>query len=530
MQQSAANGTELLASARRGSRAALLAQGAGQLASLATLAALYRLTQPADYGLLAAAMPAVMLPRMAATLGFQTAILQAPALAHQRLQALLGVQLLAGAAAAFVTVLMGFLLGWACQMPELPAVCGALAGCTLLVSLGNQHLALLERDLRISAVSGLRFAALALAAAPAIVVAARGGGVWALVTQQAVEIMVLTAGAWWLHAWRPWTPLAGAAEKPTGPAESLAELFRFSLWYAGGQLVNYLAQNLDKLLLPLALGALAKEPLGFFSQGLSLMLRPVYLTTTPLTGVMIRSLAAARDQPEEFQRLAGYFFRLAGLLLFPLAAGVWVVGEELPVALGGEKWRGTGQVLAILAPAIVGCGLANLTSFLLAAVGKARQMTISHGVLCLLLAQGMGAALWLARLLEPAPSPHISPLAVWLATAYTVVVACIWSPLFIWLSLGAAGVARFPVVLACWPAFRGALLMGILTYALQGLLLSAAIPPGVRLTACVLVGILAYALLAWRELRWLVTQFAGGELGSDARPPPARASRRRRRV
>src|SRR5687767_14795288 len=68
-QSAKASPPELVHTVRRGTRVVLLAQIASQVVSLVVLALMLRLVPPADYGLLGMILPAVMLPRMAATLG-----------------------------------------------------------------------------------------------------------------------------------------------------------------------------------------------------------------------------------------------------------------------------------------------------------------------------------------------------------------------------------------------------------------------------------------------------------------------------
>ena len=66
----------LQAASRRGAPLVIAGHLASQLIGLATLVVLNRLLRPEDYGLLGVVLPAVMLPRMAATLGPGIAVMQ----------------------------------------------------------------------------------------------------------------------------------------------------------------------------------------------------------------------------------------------------------------------------------------------------------------------------------------------------------------------------------------------------------------------------------------------------------------------
>ena len=165
---------DLIHAVRRGTRWVFAAQIASQLVSLGVLAVMYRLVRPEDYGLLAAALPAVMLPRMAALLGLSTAVLQERELSQQELSGLFWLNAVLGLVAAAVTAVCGPLLGLAYDKPLLGPICLALAGSTIIAALGNQHLALLERELKLREASAARLVALIAGGVAGIVTARRG--------------------------------------------------------------------------------------------------------------------------------------------------------------------------------------------------------------------------------------------------------------------------------------------------------------------------------------------------------------------
>ncbi|HUE74063.1 MAG TPA: oligosaccharide flippase family protein, partial [Pirellulaceae bacterium] len=144
---------------RGGTRASLAAQIASQLASLVILAILYRLLRPEDYGLLGMALPAVMLPRMAATLGVGAAIVQAPELSSGQRTSLFWLMQGLGLGAVVLTVLCGAILAAAYDEPLLTSLSLALAGATLLATLGQAHQSLLERRLAFGPLVKARVAA-----------------------------------------------------------------------------------------------------------------------------------------------------------------------------------------------------------------------------------------------------------------------------------------------------------------------------------------------------------------------------------
>jgi len=482
---------------RRGTRWVFFAQVASQLVSLGVLAVMYRLVRPEDYGLLAAALPAVMLPRMAALLGLGTAVLQERELSQQELSGLFWLNAVLGLVAAAVTAVCGPLLAAAYDKPLLGPICWALAGSTIIAALGNQHLALLERELKFREASAARLVALLAGGVAGIVTARRGAGVWALVAQQFTELTVLTLWSWMLHPWRPGWP---------GPAASLRRFVAFSGSYSLSQLVNYAALNLDKVVIPLALGAAGDRWLGLYSQAFNLMMRPVGVITSPLTGVMVAGMAKARDDQATRIELATRFFRLAGIGLLPCAAGLTLVAQDAMLVLGGQKWSDSGLLLACLAPSIVAQGMNNLGAYVLSAAGRAGQLLLAMLLLMVLLVQGMLAGLYFGRHLGGAnPAEAALGSALGMALAQTFVVTLVWLGPYLWFCLRSAELEPRRVFIALFPAARGAVAMGLVVWGLRSLLLfTPAVPPAARLIVLIAVGMLVFSLVAWSEIRWAI--------------------------
>ena len=265
-------------------------------------------------------------------------------------------------AAAVITASLGPALAWLYQTPELTGLCVALSATLVLIGISNQHQALLERELRLGRLAICRLSAQFIGGIAAIAYAWRGGGVWALVFQQYVELVILAGAVWIAEPWRPGKPRFDS--KARG-------LFRFGGYYSGSSLFFFIAQNTDKVLLATWLGGTTagQAALGLYSQAFNLMMKPVYLVTTPVSGVLLPALSKARSDAGQFIDLVVRFFRITAIALFPCAVGITLVAEPLLTVVGGEQWQFCGRLLAILAPTILVQGFVNLCGSVLAAKG-----------------------------------------------------------------------------------------------------------------------------------------------------------------
>lgn len=478
---------------RRGTPLVIAGHLASQLIGLGTLAVLYRLLEPEDYGLLAAVLPAVMLPRMAATLGPGVAVLQRRDLTHTQLSVLFWLQVFVGVAATALSVGICWFMSWKYRQPLLLPVGLALASGTLFAAIGNQHQALLERELRFGTASLLRLIAQFIACAAAIGWAVARPDVWALVLQHVVELFVLVIGSWLVMSWRPsW---------PARPWH-VRELIPFSAAYSASSLVHFLSQNIEKILLPIFFGEAGNRALGLYSQAFGLMIKPVYLLTTPLTGVMVSSLAKAPVGSELYAQLTAKFFRVSALGLFPCAIGLTLVSDEVMLLLGGDEWRDGSGLLRWLAPSIITIGLQNLAIFVLASRGMGRALLIASVWLLLLILQGAAFGMYAGQIWSPAYEEPALRASFGLAVAFTLVQFFVWGGPFLWFALRSVGVSPVAIAWNLWPAARAAALMGLLVYGVKLLLDASGVESSaVRLLALVLTGMASFGLIAARELR-----------------------------
>jgi PST family polysaccharide transporter len=488
-------GGDLAHAVRRGTRWAWTAQIASQAISLVVLAVLYRLIAPEEYGLLAAALPAVMLPRMAATLGLSTAVLQERELSQSQLSSLFWYTAVLGLVAAAVTAACGPILAAIYEQPTLAVLCLALAGSSLVAALGNQHLALLERHLKVAEASAVRLVAQVAGGVCGILAARRGAGVWALVAQQYGELAVLAIWAWLLEPWRPGWP---------GPTSEIRGLITFSSFYSLAQLVGYLAQNLDKILIPALLGPAGERSLGLYSQASALMIKPVYVLTAPLTGVMVSGLAQVREDAPAHRQMTVRFFRLVAVGLFPSALGLWAVAPDVMRVLGGARWSDAGPILAALAPAMIAYGFVNLGTHLLSSAGRAGRLLVGMVLMCLLLIGAGVAGLHVGRAYFGGftrGDPTVAA-ALGMAACTTATLVVVWFIPYLNFCLRSAAIAPRDVLPRLWPAARSAVVMALAVFGLRMLPPVHSLAPASRLALLVVAGVAIYSLLARRELMW----------------------------
>lgn len=485
---------------RGGTLATLLAQIASQLVSVAQLAFLYRLIAPADFGLLGMVLPLVLFLRLFTTLGLNVATVGRAEISPAQVSALFWWNLALGVVTTAVTALLAPLLVWFYALRgSLPTgddqtllwLTIALGGTALVSAVSAQHQALLERRLQLARVNGLRLAGQLAGAVTGAGAALAGAGVWALVAQQYVELLVLGAIAWVVEPWRPSRPNRNTPVR---------ELMQFGGHYTASSIVFFLSTNVDKVLVGSVLGPVA---LGYYSQAFNLAMKPVLAVTSTVNSVMLPALGLAAHDAKTFRQLVAAFFRLVAILLLPVGVGVAIVAPEALAVLGGPAWAPTGMTLRILAALIVAQGFINITGSVFAATGRADRLLMASLLLLTVVVQGVAAGWFFAA--EFAEELNVDAVLM-IAAGYAGAILVVLLP-FLWYCLTTVGMGLGD----WWQTIRRPLLatmsMGLVVVALRRVLVTSfALPIPLLLALEVAAGVGVYVLLARGELKWLASQ------------------------
>ena len=495
------SGDQLLVAVRGGTRKVIAAQVFSQLVSLCTLAILYRLISPDAFGLLSMAIPLVLLPRMCASLGLSIATVQRETLSDQQQSSLFSINVALGLVAAAATVGLGYLFARIYATPELITLSQWLAGTSILASLGFLHQALLERKMQLGRLVAARLSGQTAGSIVAIVVVVLypSWGVWVLVLQQYVELLVINLAVWWLEPWKPRWP---RWQTP------VRDLVNFGGLYSASSLLFYLGHTIDKMLLAWFVGSdrEGKAGLGIYTQSFHLVMKPVQLITLPVTSVMLPALSRAQADPQAYRKIALTFYRMIAVTLVPAGVGLFVVGRDVMLVLA-PNWKGAGWLVTLLAPAILAQGFINITGSVLASVGKTKALFFSAFVMCLLFVQGYVAGYWFAdKFGDPATYPRGVFLGV--AASYSIVIlAAILVP-YLSFSCQLVGIRLRELLALIWRPLLASLAMGTFTWILGDLLL-VSLAPWQRLTILIPTGVILYLMFARNDVKWLAGQLSG---------------------
>ena len=246
----------------RGGLARVFAQVVFFVLRIGALIVLARLLDPKDFGLVGMVTAFTGVLNLFRDFGLSTATVQRVSVTDEQLSTLFWINVLAG-------VILGLSLSGAAPIisnfyhePRLFWVTIVLAAGFLFNAAGVQHSALLQRQMRFTALAMIQIISLVVSTVLGIGIAAGGFGYWALVVMSVTLPLVSTIGFWLTTKWIPRMPRRQVGVFP---------LMRFGGAVTLNSLIVYFAYNLDKILLGRFWGA---EALGIYGRSYQIINLP----------------------------------------------------------------------------------------------------------------------------------------------------------------------------------------------------------------------------------------------------------------
>lgn len=464
----------------------------------AMLPVLARLIGPSEYGLVALAMPFILLANVLSDGGMGYALGRQREVSRDQestvfwLSAGIGVSLaLACAAAAWP---MGALM----DQPRLPLLIVALAPILLINSLTTVANGRIIREGRFAIFAAGDLISTVASALTALAAALAGWGAWALVAQQLVLWLCKLA---WV------TSRAGAPIRLHYRFAEARKLLTFGAHTIGAILADFVSRNLDSLIVGGVLGATA---LGYYAMAYQIVRAPDMLISGPFYLYIFTAVArtAQGASREAMQDLAAAGLRLGSAALAPLFVGLALVADLAVELVLGEKWLAAIRPLRFLAAAgffFCMCSIIATTFMGLGRTGLRLKLSILLGVVTI-----ATVAAVVRFGLQPVSAAAAAAMAVVCAVYLHVLARDLKMP-------------HRRLAAAFGPAALGCAAMAAAVLGARAALASA--PKALELTAMIALGALTYGAVLWvaarRRLLADLRAFGQAQALADAPGDPA---------
>ena len=190
----------------RGGFARLVAQIINFIVRLGSLMILARLLDPADFGLVGMVTAFTGVLNLFRDFGLSSAAVQRTNVTDEQFSTLFWINVLVGLVLGIVAVIMAPAMVSFYHEPRLFRVTLVLALGFLFNAAGVQHTALLQRQMRFTALAMINTIGLVAGTLVAIAGAKAGYGYWALVVMPVIYPLVTTVGLWISTGWIPGRP------------------------------------------------------------------------------------------------------------------------------------------------------------------------------------------------------------------------------------------------------------------------------------------------------------------------------------
>jgi len=320
----------------RGGAITVVAQLVKVVAQFGVTVILARLLRPEAFGLVAMVAVIVAFLELFKDFGLSAATVQRETITHDDVSALFWVNAGLGVTAGLLMIPLAPLLAWFYGQPALIGVTLWLAIGFVLSGLSTQHLALLRRQMRFTALAMILMWSEITGMTAAVIAAYAGADYWALVVQRLVWILCIAAGAWTFCPWRPGRP-AGLGR--------VRALLRFGGHVTGSNLVGTFARNLDQILIGWYWGA---TPLGLYERAYKILLVPINNLNAPLYSVAMPALSRLADQPARYRRAYLGTVEKLNMVTMPCAALLIAVPGPVVRVLFGPHWLAATPIVAWL--------------------------------------------------------------------------------------------------------------------------------------------------------------------------------------
>jgi O-antigen/teichoic acid export membrane protein len=348
--------------AANGVAAVGISQGVKLATQILSVVILARLLTPTDFGIVAAVAPLTAFVILLQDLGLQQAIVQRRTISDEELGRAFWFTLLLGAfCAAILTVAAPGVAAFFADS-RLTALTLATAPSVVIASISSVPTAILAREMRFKTLAMIDIASALIVFVTAIGSAWFGAEYWALLFGTLAGNVTNFVGVWWAAHWRPGRPSLQLPERG---------MLRFGMNFSGFNFVNFLARNLDNVLIGHFVGSMA---LGYYDRAYKLLLFPLANVNAPIARVAVPLLSRIEaDKP----RLRNAHLRITAqvaLVTIPGMAALVATAQETVDLVFGPGWQPVVPIFAWLGLAGLLQPMTYALSWLL--VAQARTATM----------------------------------------------------------------------------------------------------------------------------------------------------------
>lgn len=341
----------------RGGLAKVGAQATNFTIRIGSLLILARLLSPRDFGVVGMVTALTGVLNLFKDFGLSAATVQRLDVTEEQISTLFWFNIAFGGALGCSLMASAPIVARFYHEPRLLWVTIVLATAFVFNAAGVQHSALLQRQMRFTALARVDIISLVVSTSVGLSMAVLGFKYWALVAAAVSLPLASTVCLWLTTRWVPGRPRMGIG---------LSSMMHFGGALSLINVLTYVAYNSEKVLLGRYWGA---DVLGIYGRAYQLINIPTENLNSAVGEVAFSALSRVQHDPGG---LRNYFLKSYSLVLaltIPITIAVALFAPDLILVLLGPKWMDTAPIFRLLAPTILVFALINPVGWLMFSLG-----------------------------------------------------------------------------------------------------------------------------------------------------------------
>lgn len=307
-----------------------------QISQLSITAILARLLSPNDFGLLGMTVVFTNFINIFCEMGVSGALIQRQDLDESHYSSVFWLNIMSGIVLMFITMAISPYIAQFYNEPKLSPILMLISVNFLITSLTIVQRTIFSKEMEFKKLAIVEVISVIAAGIVGIYFAYSGHGVWSLIYRLLVLSFANMVLLWVLSAWKP---------RFIFSINAIRDIFSFSVNLMGFNVINYIARNIDTLLIGKFLGA---QSLGYYTLAYRLMLYPIQNISGVIGKVMFPAFSKIQNDLEKVRNTYLKMIKAISLVTFPLMCGLFAVAPEFVNVLFGEKWQPTIILIQIL--------------------------------------------------------------------------------------------------------------------------------------------------------------------------------------
>ncbi len=322
---------------------------------------LARHLSPEDYGVIAIATPFILFSVMFARSGIEAPLLRDKERDPKIWSSSFWFVSFSGLFFTLLIVAAAPIMAWFFETPQLFPILAGMSLGILLQGLSIIPMAQLRHQHRFKLLSGVQMIAIFSGLAAAVIVAANGGGAWAIVLQGIV-----------IHGLTLVLVFIASKFKPQFffKLKLIKDHIAFGYTVMGTTFIDFLKDAIRPFIIAKVLGTAL---VGFYSIAFLFLNLPYRIINAVMQTVIYAYLAKLRDNEALLRSMLLLIIRCLAIVVIPAMIMVAVAHDPVFHILLSEQWALSGQLYALAAPAAALFAILNVRTIFMQIIGKVRH-------------------------------------------------------------------------------------------------------------------------------------------------------------